>query len=291
LCDCFVREFGAHADEVRGLFDELAARKSAQDFVGVDATLDARLEAFVESLERQFRREFEQAASRHVVFRHARTLWNAGAADQRRFQGRSDVPNEPIVAGDLDRLLAALQGHGPFEVGYSSPLVRCQASYSAAASQTTLPPACSDNRLIEIDYGACDGMTVGEARRFVPAMFAAWQRGEDPRFPGGESVADVRNRVLEFVAERFATSAGDSVCATHNGVLRVLVGQALGVPPSQQHRLRIGHLAPYAFIHSPRYGLFADFDETLQQETFADFIMNGTLAVPRGAATELRQCA
>jgi hypothetical protein len=50
-------------------------------------------------------------------------------------------------------------------------------------------------------------------------------------------------------------------------------------------------LAPYAFIYSARYGLFADFDESLQRETFADFIMNGASGSVAAERPKLRRTA
>ena len=48
-----------------------------------------------------------------------------------------------------------------------------------------LPSPQVDGRLIEIGYGDCERLTVAEVRERYPDLVTAWQKGEDPRFPGG----------------------------------------------------------------------------------------------------------
>ncbi len=273
LRDAFLAEFSEDAQIVAQLFDELAALKKSQDFSSVPEHLDERLERFVVAFERQFRRTFVDEATRHVVFRHARTALNAKDGEARRFVGRTDVPIEPIADADLRPLLEQLK-EGSFRSSFVSPLARSAQSMAEVARRVTLPPAKCDERLLEIDYGECEGLTVAEARAFDPEMFAAWGRGEDAAFPGGEDTSGVCRRVLDFCKDHWAD--GDTATCTHNVVVRSLVGHTLQVPTHLWHRLSIDHLRPYAFIQTRRYGTFADLDETVFRSTFAGLVMQPT---------------
>jgi ribonuclease H / adenosylcobalamin/alpha-ribazole phosphatase len=112
---------------------------------------------------------------------------------------------------------------------------------------------------------------LAETRRLHPDLFASWQRGEDPAFPGGgENSAAVLERVLDFAREHWQPAGAPTVACTHNVVLRCLVGHLMGVPRSQWHRLCIPHLAPIELI-STRFGLFIDLHESVERRLFADF--------------------
>jgi broad specificity phosphatase PhoE len=141
----------------------------------------------------------------------------------------------------------------------------------ALARRIPLPAVEVDQRLVEIDYGRVEGLTVGAARSSHAELFAAWQRREDPRFPEGENTADVAQRVQSFAAERWGTAAGNTVSCSHNVAVRCLIGRALGVPVGQWHRIAVPHLAPISFLYSRRFGLFADFTEDTHRELLVDF--------------------
>jgi broad specificity phosphatase PhoE len=66
-------------------------------------------------------------------------------------------------------------------------------------------------------------------------------------------------------------SAGTLVC-THNVVLRCLVGEALGIPQADWHRLVVPHLAPITVIQTRDYGWFVDLEESVEQRMFARFL-------------------
>lgn len=279
LCRAYLAEFGEEAGEVERLFDDLAAAKKSQDFSAAPPHMDERLERFVLGFERQFCRAFVDEATRHVVFRHAPTAWNRGELESRRFLGRTDLPTEPLGHDAVAPLVERLREHS-FAAAFTSPLLRCRESLATVSWRVALPAAQIDERLAEIDYGEVEGMTVAEARRDHAHLFAAWQRGEDPAFPGGESTSDVRHRVLAFFDEhwdrRGLASRGDTLVCTHNVPIRVLIGHALGMAPALWHKLTIDHLRPYQFLDTERYGLFADLDEATHRATFANFVMQSS---------------
>ena len=252
------------------LLAELAAKKETGDFAVPVAGLDARLEAFCASVERQFRRIFDVEATRHVAFRHGPTELNEARSGKRIFLGRSDPPLAPVCPDDYRLLAEAVESLSPAAV-YSSPLSRCRQSLDALQTHIYLPAATADNRLLEIDYGHCEALTVADARGGHAEFFEQLQSGADPPFPGGENTAAVFARARSFAADRWAASRGNTLTCTHNVVLRCLVGEALALPAAQWHRLQIPHWAPLVFIETRSHGRFVDLPADGMRHLFKDF--------------------
>ncbi len=84
--------------------------------------------------------------------------------------------------------------------------------------------------LREIDLGAWDGLTMEAVKREAPD---AWRRrGEDPagfRPPGGESFADLQDRVVPVFEALARETPGRLVIVGHAGVNRVILCRILGM--------------------------------------------------------------
>ena len=104
-------------------------------------------------------------------------------------------------------------------------------------------PVTHDPRLVEIDYGAAEGLTFEELSRQFPAVVRAWQTGHDAPFPGGECHADVLAR-LDAAIRDLLPLRGHSLVVTHNVVLRTLLGSRLDIPRRHWHRIAVGHVEP-----------------------------------------------
>ena len=253
------------------LLAELAAKKETSDFTEPVAGLDARLEAFCAVVERQFRRIFYDDATRHVAFRHAPTELNESRSGKRIFLGRSNPPLAPACSDDYRSLADIVKSLAPSSV-YNSPLSRCRQSLDELRAQFSLPETSVDERLVEIDYGQCEALTVVEARRIHPDFFDQLQSGTDPPFPGGgENTRAVHERVRSFAADRWAAAKGNTLTCTHNVVLRCLVGETLALPAAQWHRLQIPHWAPQVFIETRAHGRFVDLPADSMRHLFKDF--------------------
>lgn len=263
----FFRRFPQGEVEFSNLFRTLRDKKLRGDFAEPVPHLDEQMQAFVSTFAEQFRATFVTGATRHVVFRHAATAANHGPVS---FLGHSDPKIEPVDAAQFESLAAAVGEINP-QATFVSPLLRCRQSMSGLAERATVPEGKGDGRLLEMDYGHADGLTVFEARAKFPQLFVAWERGEDPRFPNGECTADVRARALSFVDHRWKHDGGDTVTCTHNVVLRCLVGETLGVSQRDWHRLQIPHLAPFTFIRTREHGLFLDVPEQIERHVFQHF--------------------
>ena len=131
------------------------------------------------------------AAARVVLVRHAETEESARG----RCYGRLDVALSPRGKRQAQALVDALAGH-PLAAVYTSPLARALDTARPLAAARGLEPAVL-SAFSELDFGEVEGMTYEEIEARWPELFRAWM--EDPagvRFPGGESLADLRARVL-----------------------------------------------------------------------------------------------
>jgi len=162
---------------------------------------------------------------RVLLLRHAETDWNR----ERRFQGWRDVSLSPAgreQAGSVARLLADT----PLVAVWSSPLARARETAALIAEPHALPVR-EEEAFKEMGFGTWEGLTRDEVEARFPDAIAVWaERPHEARWPGGESLADVRARVLRGLAALRATHQGQTVCLVSHGITsRVLILEALGL--------------------------------------------------------------
>ena len=270
LLEAFFAVFPKDRDRISDFYRTLSWKKKNRDFSCPVSDLAEQLDAFVVTFESQFLDTFVTNATRHVLFRHARTAMNR-SGDELLFLGRSNPDVEDISNSDLEALLASIAST-TFTRSITSPLTRCHQSLQRtieAAAKTC--ETTNDERLIEIDYGQCEGLTVTKAREEHPELFDGWQQGLDPAFPDGESTTDVAARAFAFIDDILMSDKGPALVCTHNVVLRCIVGKGLGVPQDQWYRLKIPHLAPIHLVQTKADGWFLDLEEHVEREIFSDF--------------------
>jgi probable phosphoglycerate mutase len=187
------------------------------------------------------------SSSVHVALvRHAATAWTAA----RRVQGRVDLglsaEGEAQVRGwRLPPDLARSEREGTLNWAVS-PLRR---AIETARRLTATTPVV-EPRLIELDYGAWEGLSYDQVDRLTGA--ASWP----DRPPGGESPAEVLARVRAWLDDLAAAPEPRAwVAVTHGGVIRALLAAIVGwdlrspapwrLLPDRLHRVRRrgdGHL-------------------------------------------------
>jgi probable phosphoglycerate mutase len=170
---------------------------------------------------------------RIVVLRHGRTVWN----DQRRFQGRTDVPLDDVGVAQADAAAAQLERVEPAIV-LTSDAIRAQQTAEVLATRVGVE-ARPDPRLREADLGSWEGLTRDEAQRRFPREYLAWRHGIDIRRGGGETYAEVAERAAAAVAESLdrLPEGQAMVVVTHGGTARAVIGRLLGLAPDSWHRL------------------------------------------------------
>jgi len=161
-----------------------------------------------------------------ILVRHGQTALNA----EGRFRGRKDVGLDEL---GLRQALAVGQriaaGWTPAAI-WSGPLRRSMQTAEAIGAATGLP-AQADDGLQDLNYGEFAGLTPAEAEERFPKAYHDWITVPQlVRFPGGESLEDVRGRVAALL-ERGAREYPDRqvVMVSHTIVLRVLLCDVLGL--------------------------------------------------------------
>ena len=154
-----------------------------------------------------------------------------------RCYGRLDIGLSPIGVAAAERLGASLR-EVELETVYVSPRRRAVQTAEALGSTTVV-----DDRLRELDFGELEGRTYEEIERDRPRLFRQWM--ETPtlvRFPGGESYADLRERVAATVDDVVAAHGGGIVAlVSHGGVIRAALADALGLPDDRAFALDVGY--------------------------------------------------
>lgn len=150
-----------------------------------------------------------------IVVRHGRTEANAAG----RLLGRLDVPLDDTGRAQAQALAEVI---GPVDLVVSSPLQRARQTAAAFGAEVEV-----DDRWIELDYGAWDGVPNAEVG---PEQWAAWRADVDFSPPGGESLRALGSRVraaCDDLARRAVRD--DVVVVTHVSPIKAAFGWALGV--------------------------------------------------------------
>lgn len=94
--------------------------------------------------------------------------------------------------------------------------------------------------LIDIDYGAWQGLSTEEALEQDANLYQQWiQTPQNAQFPDGEGLQDVRHRVETVIAKVLSEHAGQTVIlVSHVVVCRVFICTVLGLDNS--HFWQIG---------------------------------------------------
>jgi broad specificity phosphatase PhoE len=176
-------------------------------------------------------------ATRLVLVRHAATEESARG----RCHGRTDVPLSREGRAQAAALAGGLRGLALTAV-YTSPLSRALDTARPIAAEAGLAPV-TVVELEELDFGGLEGVAYEQIEAEHPDLFRRWlDGGGGVRFPGGESLAELQERVLSAVAEIRARHEAQSVAVVaHGGVLRVVLGDALGLADEALFRIDQAH--------------------------------------------------
>ena len=164
------------------------------------------------------------------LVRHGETDWS-----RRRLH--TSVTDVPLTERGMEagREIGSKLAGRSFALVLTSPRLRARQTAELAG----FPEAVPDEDLVEWAYGDFEGISTEEIRRSVPG----WTIWSHPA-PGGETAADVRERVDRVIARVRATE-GDSLIFGHAHALRALAARWLGqeVVDGRLYRLDTGTLS------------------------------------------------
>lgn len=178
------------------------------------------------------------AVTRVFLVRHGETDWKK----ENRFRGVTDVP-----LNDAGR--AQIKAVGRFFAGrdlstvYASPLSRTLDTAKALAGRRNAEKVRLDDGLKDINRAEWEGLTYDQARDKFPKLYKQWLTApHEVRFPGGESLVDVRRRTWTAFQRVVQKDPGPDVAVvSHHIVFRVILCSLLGMELS---RFRQFELAP-----------------------------------------------
>jgi broad specificity phosphatase PhoE len=169
-----------------------------------------------------------------LLLRHGQTPMSV----QKRYAGRTDVP---LTDAGLAQAAAAAKrlASARIDAIVASPLRRTVQTAEAVAAVTGLP-VTADEGFRETDFGDWDGLTFAEVRERWPAEMAAWLADPQVAPPGGESFAEVSERVIPALARVLAGRAGKRILVvSHVTPIKTLVAAALLAPPAALFRMHL----------------------------------------------------
>jgi broad specificity phosphatase PhoE len=111
--------------------------------------------------------------------------------------GRLDVGLSDKGRSQIQKKLSSLRNLHAAAL-YTSPLKRARESAAILGGSLQLQPRIS-SELQEINFGRLEGLSYSEIERLYPQEYRRWMESPtEIRFPGGESFAEMKERVLRF---------------------------------------------------------------------------------------------
>lgn len=187
-------------------------------------------------------------ATRILAIRHGETAWNRDT----RIQGHLDIPLNDTGLWQAGRAAEALRDEALAAV-YASDLSRAHQTASAIAGTLSLSVQ-THTGLRERCFGVFQGRTWTELEAGWPDAARAWrQRVPDFAPEGGESLLQLRERVLATLAELAARHLGEQiVVVAHGGVLDILYRAATGVELQAPRSWDLGNAAINRLLWTPQ---------------------------------------
>ena len=181
--------------------------------------------------------------------RHGETDFNAAHRLQGQYQTSLNARGrqQAEIGGDLLRDLFERDRLQASDLSYvSSPLNRARETMEIVRRRLGLDPQVygTDDRLMEISYGAWEGLTLPEVEAHEPGVLERRDREKwDFAPPGGESYRDVGKRVADW----YATVKRNTVVVAHGGVARVLMANFHILPEEEATHAEIAQGVVYVF--------------------------------------------
>ena len=173
--------------------------------------------------------------SRLLLIRHGDTKLNSAE----RYWGHTDVELSATGMRQAERLRHRLAAQ-KIDAIYASNL--CRASITAgviAFSHQLDIITCAELR--EINFGKLEGLTFKEISQLYPEVTKLWSDWSlTLKFPGGESVSELNNRVSKFLGRLQKHAPEETILiVAHSASLRLLLCHLLGIGLQHWRQIRL----------------------------------------------------
>jgi ribonuclease H / adenosylcobalamin/alpha-ribazole phosphatase len=169
-----------------------------------------------------------------LLLRHGQTPMSV----QKRYAGRTDVP---LTDAGLAQAAAAAKrlASAGIDAIVASPLQRTVQTAEQVAAVTGLQVVTEDG-FRETDFGAWEGLTFAEVRERWPSEMTAWLADPEVAPPGGESFAEVSERVSAALHRVLADRTGQRLLiVSHVTPIKTLVAAAVLAPSAALYRMHL----------------------------------------------------
>ena len=171
-----------------------------------------------------------EAMTEFLFFRHGETDWNKAQF----FQGHTDIPLNATGIAQAQSLGEKVQDWNPDFI-LSSDLTRAKQTAEGCLNFWKTPIQFSD-QLREMHLGKAEGLHRDEVMKLIGQDWVRWvspkANDEHFGFPGGETKAETRARVLKFLEGFIQQNPNYKRIAvsTHGGVLKRVTHGLPGIP-------------------------------------------------------------
>ena len=167
-----------------------------------------------------------------LLVRHGRTAWN----HEERFRGRANIELDEVGEAQAEATAKALLAAWEIDAVYCSPLRRARQTAEAIANPLILH-ARPHPGLLDIDYGAWEGLTIPEVRQRWASALETWLKSPQLAYiPGGETLKTVRLRASGALREIAERHQGQTVViVAHTVVNRLLLMGAFDIDNQHFH--------------------------------------------------------
>ena len=172
-----------------------------------------------------------------VLLRHGETVHTA----HKRFSGwGGDDPGLSDVGRQQAELVAShLKTSVTIDAIVTSPMARTRETADIIASALGLAVAVEDD-IRECSFGEWDGLTFAEVQERSPEELAKWLAATDIPPPGGESFAQVADRVAKARRRLMEGYPNQAVLlVTHVTPVKTLISQAIDAPAHSVFRMHV----------------------------------------------------
>lgn len=146
-------------------------------------------------------------------------------AAEGRLNGHQDVALSPKGEQQMAEAAEAL-GQRPVKAVFTSDLYRARKGAELTAQKLGIQVQ-ADRALREIDFGEMAGLGWREVMEKLGARrMINWV---DERFPGGENLTDLKNRVMPLYQKIIESHSGEIAIFAHGGTNRMIIFEELGI--------------------------------------------------------------
>ena len=196
--------------------------------------------------------------SRLLLVRHG----DIATDNTERFWGQTDITLNETGILQMEHLAERLSGE-PIDEIYSSDLSRAFKSAEIIASRHNLTITTSE-KLREIHFGDIEGLTFEDVDRRYPELSKSWSDNDlQFRFPNGESLAELEQRITGFLADIALFNRDRTILiVSHGGLLRMLICHVLGLDLKHWKQLCLDKASPSIVDTYPETALLSLLNDT-----------------------------